>query len=174
MDRGWRPVRCADHHGSGRLASTGTSACRATSFAGSKKAQLCSAADLAVRPASRAGYFVRPTVFTRVNNAMTIAREEIFGPVLAIIPYHSDQEAIDTANDTDYGLSSYVWSSELGTRAKRRPAHPGRNGSTSTGLGSISTPPLAGTRKVRQWPGMGRLRKPGLPGDQGDHVRANA
>jgi aldehyde dehydrogenase (NAD+) len=41
------------------------------------------------------GYFVRPTVFSHVNNAMTIAREEIFGPVLAIIPYRSDQEAID-------------------------------------------------------------------------------
>ena len=54
------------------------------------------------------GYYVRPTVFANVNNDMTIAREEIFGPVLSIIPYDDDDDAIRIANDTDYGLSGYV------------------------------------------------------------------
>ena len=59
------------------------------------------------------GYYVKPTVFADVNNDMTIAREEIFGPVLSIIPYDSDDEAIQIANDTPYGLSGYVSSSDL-------------------------------------------------------------
>lgn len=54
------------------------------------------------------GYFVRPTVFANVSNDMTIAREEIFGPVLCIIPYEDDADAVSIANDTDYGLSGYV------------------------------------------------------------------
>ncbi len=55
------------------------------------------------------GYFVRPTVFRDVNNDMTIAREEIFGPVLCMIPYSNLDEAVQIANDTDYGLSGYVY-----------------------------------------------------------------
>ncbi len=54
------------------------------------------------------GYFVRPTVFANVNNNMTIAREEIFGPVLSILSYQGDDEAVAIANDTEYGLSGYV------------------------------------------------------------------
>jgi len=54
------------------------------------------------------GYYVRPTVFGNVNNQMEIAREEIFGPVLSIIPYKSEEEAIEIANDTEYGLAAYV------------------------------------------------------------------
>ena len=64
------------------------------------------------------GYFVKPTVFADVRNDMTIAREEIFGPVLAIIPYDSEEEAIRMANDTPYGLSGYVQSASL-ERARR-------------------------------------------------------
>ena len=59
------------------------------------------------------GYFIRPTVFTNVRNDMTIAREEVFGPVLAIIPYSDEDEAIRIANDTVYGLSGYVQSGDI-------------------------------------------------------------
>ncbi|WP_276199314.1 aldehyde dehydrogenase family protein [Chelatococcus sp. XZ-Ab1] len=59
------------------------------------------------------GYYIRPTVFADVRNDMTIAREEIFGPVLSILPYRDEEEAIAIANDTVYGLSSYVTSGDL-------------------------------------------------------------
>ena len=59
------------------------------------------------------GYFVKPTVFRNVTNDMTIAREEIFGPVLCILGYDSEQEAIDIGNDTEYGLGGYVQSASL-------------------------------------------------------------
>jgi aldehyde dehydrogenase (NAD+) len=59
------------------------------------------------------GYFAKPTVFTDVNNEMTIAREEIFGPVLSILPYDDEEDAIRIANDTPYGLSGYVSSTDL-------------------------------------------------------------
>jgi len=66
------------------------------------------------RPAGlEKGYFVRPTIFSDVRNDMTIAREEIFGPVLAILPYRDEEEAIRIANDTPYGLQAYVWSRDL-------------------------------------------------------------
>ncbi|NWE80175.1 aldehyde dehydrogenase family protein [Pseudomonas yamanorum] len=58
-----------------------------------------------------AGWFVKPTVFSRVNNQMTIAREEIFGPVLSIITYTTEEEALAIANDTPYGLQAYILSS---------------------------------------------------------------
>jgi aldehyde dehydrogenase (NAD+) len=58
------------------------------------------------------GYFVRPTVFADVDNAMTIAREEVFGPVLAMIPFDTEEDAIVIANDTPYGLSAYVQTSD--------------------------------------------------------------
>jgi aldehyde dehydrogenase (NAD+) len=64
------------------------------------------------------GYFVKPTVFTEVRNDMTIAREEIFGPVLCIIPYEDENDAVRIANDTPYGLSGYVTSRDL-ERARR-------------------------------------------------------
>lgn len=64
------------------------------------------------------GYFCRPTVFADVNNQMTIAREEIFGPVLSIIPFDTEEEAIEIANDTPYGLTDYVQSQD-GARRNR-------------------------------------------------------
>jgi aldehyde dehydrogenase (NAD+) len=58
------------------------------------------------------GYYIRPTVFSNVRNDMTIAREEIFGPVLCIIPYDTEDDAVRIANDTPYGLSGYVSSGD--------------------------------------------------------------
>jgi acyl-CoA reductase-like NAD-dependent aldehyde dehydrogenase len=58
------------------------------------------------------GFFVQPTVFSSVTRDMTIAREEIFGPVLSIMPYESVDEAVEIANDTDYGLAGGVWSGD--------------------------------------------------------------
>jgi len=61
----------------------------------------------------RRGFFTRPTIFSGVTNNMTVAREEIFGPVLCILPYTDEDEAIRIANDTPYGLSGYVSSGDL-------------------------------------------------------------
>ncbi len=66
------------------------------------------------------GYYVRPTIFSGVHNHMTIAREEIFGPVLAILPYETEADALRIANDTPYGLAAYVWATDLA--AARRAA----------------------------------------------------
>lgn len=64
------------------------------------------------------GWFVKPTIFTGVRNDMRIAREEIFGPVLSLISYRDEEDAITIANDTDYGLQAHVFSSDV-ARAKR-------------------------------------------------------
>ncbi|HEX8512373.1 MAG TPA: aldehyde dehydrogenase family protein, partial [Allosphingosinicella sp.] len=60
------------------------------------------------------GYYVRPTVFADVDNQMAIAREEIFGPVMSIIGYEDEEQAVQIANDTPYGLAAYVHSSDTG------------------------------------------------------------
>ena len=68
------------------------------------------------------GYFVKPTAFADVNNKMEIARTEIFGPVLSIIPFENEEEAISIANDTDYGLTNYIQTKdkEKANRVARR------------------------------------------------------
>jgi len=64
------------------------------------------------RPAIEPGWYVEPTLFAAVDNAMTIAREEIFGPVAAVIPYRDEAEAIALANDSEYGLAGAVWTAD--------------------------------------------------------------
>jgi aldehyde dehydrogenase (NAD+) len=65
------------------------------------------------RPDRDRGYFVEPTIFADVDNRMTIAREEIFGPVVAVIPYDDENHAVAIANDSDYGLSGSVWGPDV-------------------------------------------------------------
>jgi aldehyde dehydrogenase (NAD+) len=69
-------------------------------------------------PSLEAGYFVKPTVFVNVTNDMTLAREEIFGPVLCVLTYETEEEAIRIANDSSYGLHAYVSGTDL-ERARR-------------------------------------------------------
>jgi aldehyde dehydrogenase (NAD+) len=103
------------------------------------------------------GYYVRPTVFGNVRNDMTIAREEIFGPVLSILPYRNEEEAIRIANDTPYGLSGYVSSGDL-DRA-RRVASRLRTGNVHlNGAGADFAAPFGGYKQSgngREWGAFG-------------------
>ena len=73
---------------------------------------LCGGRRAAI-PGCEEGFFVEPTVLTEVHNDMKVAREEIFGPVLSVIKFSTEAEAIAIANDTDYGLSAGIWSSDV-------------------------------------------------------------
>ncbi len=103
------------------------------------------------------GYFVRPTVFGGVSNDMTIAREEVFGPVLSILPYSSEEEAIQIANDTDYGLSGYVQSGDL-DHAKSVASHLRTGNVHINGAGMDSAAPFGGYKQSgngREWGSFG-------------------
>jgi aldehyde dehydrogenase (NAD+) len=99
------------------------------------------------------GYFVKPTVFGNVRNDMTIAREEIFGPVLSIIPYRTEEEAIQIANDTPYGLSGYVTSGSI-DRARRVAAQLRTGNVHLNGVGPDFAAPFGGYKQSgngREW-----------------------
>lgn len=92
------------------------------------------------------GYYVKPTVFADVTNDMTIAQEEIFGPVLSIIPFETEEEAIAIANDTPYGLTNYVQTEDDETR--RRVARRLRSGMVETnGQGFAQGSPFGGYKQ---------------------------
>ncbi|MEB2285077.1 MAG: aldehyde dehydrogenase family protein [Polyangiaceae bacterium UTPRO1] len=99
------------------------------------------------------GFYVRPTVFTNVRNDMTIAREEVFGPVLAILPYDTEEDAIRIANDTVYGLSGYVSSGDP-ERALRVAARLRTGNVHLNGAGADFAAPFGGYKQSgngREW-----------------------
>src|ERR1700722_7044237 len=102
------------------------------------------------------GYYVRPTVFSHVSNDMTIAREEIFGPVLVIIGYEDDEDAVRIANDTVYGLSGYISGDSDRAKAMARRI---RSGNVHlNGAGPDFNAPFGGYRKSgngREWGALG-------------------
>jgi aldehyde dehydrogenase (NAD+) len=104
------------------------------------------------------GYFVKPTIFSNVRNDMTIAREEIFGPVLCILPYQSEEEAVQIANDTPYGLAAYVWSQD-NVRARRVGNRIRRVRRYANSVRRL--------QNVGQWARVGRVWLEGLSGGQG-------
>jgi len=83
--------------------------------AGPQEGAILSAGGLRIGGDLASGYFVEPTVFSGVNNAMKIAREEIFGPVISVIPFDTVDQALGLANDTPYGLGGGVWTRSLST-----------------------------------------------------------
>ena len=92
------------------------------------------------------GYFVRPTVFADVNNDMRIAREEIFGPVLSIIPFEGEDQAVEISNDTSYGLTDYVQSGD--NARTQRVARQLRAGMVqANGAGRASGSPFGGYKQ---------------------------
>jgi aldehyde dehydrogenase (NAD+) len=99
------------------------------------------------------GYYVKPTIFAHVHNKMTIAQEEIFGPVLVMIPFADEAEAIRIANDTPYGLAGYIQSGDL--ERARRVARKIRAGSIYlTGAGQDYCSPFGGYKQSgngREW-----------------------
>lgn len=99
------------------------------------------------------GYYVKPTVFAGVHNKMTIAQEEVFGPVLVMIPFKDEAEAIEIANDTPYGLAAYVQSGDL-ERARRVSRRMRAGGVSINGAGQDYASPFGGYKQSgngREW-----------------------
>ena len=97
------------------------------------------------RPDRETGWFVQPTVFGGVDNTNRVAREEIFGPVLSVIPYNDIDEAVSIANDSEYGLGGTIWTSDTDKGLESRAASK-RAASESTSTNSTSAHPSAGSR----------------------------
>ena len=114
------------------------------------------------------GYYVKPTVFANVDNNMTIAREEIFGPVVAILGYENEDEAVEIANDTVYGLAAYISSSEM-ERAKMiaRRLRAGQVAINYVGGGSDT--PFGGYKQSGNGREKGKVGSRRIPRIESDH-----
>jgi len=118
------------------------------------------------------GYFIRPTVFADVQDDMTIAREEIFGPVMSVIAFKDVDEAIARANNTDYGLAAGVWTSDI------KKAHAVANGCTGRNrLGQLLPrsrypSPLRRLQAIRHGPRTGRVRPARIHRSENRHPQA--
>jgi acyl-CoA reductase-like NAD-dependent aldehyde dehydrogenase len=101
----------------------------------------------AQRPELGGGWFVEPTVFTGVKPDMRIAQEEVFGPVLSVIPFDSDEEALAIANGTIYGLAAGVWTADIGRALKM--AHTLEAGTVWVNTYRVSSPlsPFGGYKR---------------------------
>ncbi len=122
------------------------------------------AASVGRRALSR-GFYCRPTIFTAVHSRMQIAQEEIFGPVLAFIPYDSVDEAVDIANDTVYGLGAHVQGTDLG--AARAVAARIRVRAGAHQLSGLEPAcPLRWLQALGKRPRIRHRRSRGVPGNQ--------
>ena len=113
------------------------------------------------------GFYVRPTVFADVTNDMTIAREEIFGPVITILGAKDEAEAVKIANDTPYGLAGYVSAGFGRKRQARRPSDPRRQRQPQR-RSERAHRPVRRLQAVRQRPRVGQVRPRGIPRGEGD------
>jgi aldehyde dehydrogenase (NAD+) len=89
-------------------------------------AQLVYGGKVPTDPELVRGFFIEPTIFTHVENQMRVAQEEIFGPVLSVIPFQTEEEVIRQANETRYGLAAGIWTNDI--RRAHRVAHALRAG----------------------------------------------
>ena len=129
------------------------------------------------------GWWVEPTLFTDVDNSMTIAQEEIFGPVLVVIPYEDEDDAVRIANDSKYGLQGGVFSATLEHSLVGGPARPHRRprastaarptgptcpsaaSSTAASAARTAWPASSSTSRPSRWPG--RRRRTGRAASEG-------
>jgi aldehyde dehydrogenase (NAD+) len=113
------------------------------------------------------GYYVKPTVFANVDPPMTIAREEIFGPVLAIMPYRDEEEAIAIANDTPFGLAAYVQSGDI-ERARRGGVQDARGQRVCELSGVGCGVAIRRVQAVGEWARVWGVGAGGVSGGEGD------